>query len=163
MRVHTQTAPLPYEVVKESCRRLTPDQMKELRDILALQIDAVERTSYSREEVMWFDALHLAISKSIGTIRGTYSAMRKTDLYPRFRASMKVVEEFTRSCDMGRLSTPQRKKWYNLLAEVLVTWCDGLDAPMTFKLVVNQAERIPGLVDKSFPGYVEAKLIKKIL
>lgn len=67
-----------------------------------------------------------------------------------------------RASRLQDLTVPERLLAYRLLAGLLVDYADDLSrrtgAPLSLRLVTSCADKLAGVFDQAFPGYVAAGL-----
>lgn len=54
-------------------------------------------------------------------------------------------------------------KLYNLSIEIVINWVIDCEIPLCLSTVVNNIDKIPGLINKQFPGYLENNLCHLII
>lgn len=148
--------------LKDSLRSLSKAELKEVADY-ALMLSVETGQGYDRGEEMLYESLGLAIKAATNEVPMPFTALRKGTMYPKFREVRKQIEDFVTSSGIGKLSTPERKKFYNTIARVLVERVQELDVPVGLKTVMNQAAGISGHFDRAFPGYIASGLVRHII
>lgn len=148
--------------LKDALRALSKTELKEVADY-ALMLSVDTGQGYDRGEEMLYESLRLAIREVTNDDSMPFTAMRKGTMYPKFKEVRKQIEDFVTTSGVGKLSTPERKKFYNTIARVLVERVQELDVPVGLKTVMNQAAGVNGHFDRAFPGYIAAGLVRRII
>lgn len=50
-----------------------------------------------------------------------------------------------------------------LLTKLLTEWLEKINVPLSYRTLINNLDRIPSLVDESFPGYGKAGLLPAVV
>ena len=148
--------------LKEALRALPKTELKEIADY-ALMLSVETGQGYDRGEEMLYESLCLAIREVTNEQGMPFTAMRKGTMYPKFREVRKQIEDFISSSGVGKLSTPEKKKFFNTICRVLVERVQELDVPVGLKTVMNQAAGVGGHFDRAFPGYIASGLVRRII
>lgn len=157
------------EVVKGLCRALDVRQRKEVRDYIAY-LDKEQKQnlltstrtgqSLERDEEMWADSLEQLLGEALGTPPS--ARHRSAAILGSLRDSFAVVQAFVQAAGLMQQVSYNRKVIYNLLAGFVVEYSKQLaakiGAPLSFKFVLQNVERLPALFDRAYPGYVQAGL-----
>lgn len=157
------------EKIKELCRALDVRQRKEVRDYIAY-LDKEQKQilltstrtgqSLSRDEEMLADSLEQLLAEALGTPR--QARHRPAAILASLRDCYATVEAFVQAAGLSRNKSYDRKALYNLLAGMLVDYSRQLaakiGAPLSFKFVLQNTDKIPALFDRAYPGYAASGL-----
>lgn len=121
------------------------------------------RPGSSREQEQWAQAVHEALLAAAGAGAGAVPApgvVRGLVTAPKAWAP---VRDFMHAAGLAdRLKSGESLKFFRLLARLLVEdtedFCHAARVPFGPKLVAQRAERIGGVFDQAFPGYVRSGL-----
>jgi len=157
------------EVVKGLCRTLDVRQRKEVRDYIAYLdkeqgqanlLSARAGQALERDEEMWADSLEQTLGEALGSPPS--ARKRSPAILGSLRASYAVVGAFVQALGIVQPVSYNRKVLYNLLAGFVVEYAKQLaakiGAPLTFKFVLQNVEKLPALFDRAYPGYAQAGL-----
>lgn len=141
---------------------LTAADRLALLDQLALQNQMAAKAAASPDLDMWAEGVRMALDDAIGGAEGQYGALLvKRLLAPS--ASWRPVEAFMASSKLGGgLQRTERMAVYYMLARLLVDdaerACEWTGAPLSAKVVAQRTDRLAGVFEQSFPGYLASGL-----
>lgn len=143
-------------------------ERKEVMDYLRLldsqeQVGAPEK---DRELMLWTESLAMEMERV---------TRHRPRLFPlpvamsgSIRTAFNTVSEFLNSAGLiGEGKTYDLQLIYQLTSQLMVQHARNIagrgNFPISVKLVLNTATKLPGLFDSAFPGYLEAGMTKVIL
>ena len=135
-------------------------------DYLALRKQSKRKSDLTgnRDRDLW----HMAVIEALDNVLRTGESLPPTlavvnKLYSGHYAS---VESFVAKSFPG-LKATEKMACYRILADLLVRHADYVakkaHIPLSAKLVFNCVDKLPGLIDNAFPGYIESGLISMII
>lgn len=114
---------------------------------------------------MWADSLEQLLGQALGSPPAP--RMRPPTILGSLRDSYKAVELFVQAAGLFRTASYDRKATYNLLAGLVVEYAKQLaakiGAPLSFKFVLQNVEKLPALFDRAYPGYVASGLASIVI
>ena len=161
------------EKVKELCRGLDVRQRKEVRDYIsyldrehnqASLLSVRTSQSLTRDEEMWADSLEQSLAFELGTPHRTAQVRlyRAPATLSSLKDSYAIVHAFVQGTGMVKSMSYHRKALYEMLAGLVVTYSKQLaakiGAPLSFRFVLQNVDKLPALFDRAYPGYAQAGL-----
>jgi hypothetical protein len=147
--------------IKKVMSGLSPSEIQEVVDY-GLYLQSTKGKTYNREEELLFDA-YVTLLKKEGVAMIPYQKFKSSNSYQRLRESFKTIEHFINQ-NFDSLTITQRMKFYHIVLTQMVEYVRRLpDVPVSFNTVSVHSDKVAGLVDAAFPGYIRSKLFKKIL
>ena len=154
--------------IKEQIESLSKSERKEVSDhILYLnQGKAVTSTTIQdRDLAMWGESLAAELKRVTGEGTGTFPG--NPTLRKLLVGGYAPVLQATTASGIDRYGSADRKMWYGLLSKLLIehslTIAAFVKAPVCMKFILQQTDKVPGLVENAFPGYIRAGLVGVVI
>lgn len=152
------------------------NEASKYEDVLAqaLQLNAVERRSlmaelsladqrggsdeWARDKEMWAIAVHEALQTALGPSDGAVQGPALVRRVMAASAAWAPVLDVIQAMGRDKMEVVERMAVYRFLAVLLVDRSREVarhaKAPLSLKLVSNNAGNLRGIFDRSFPGYL---------
>jgi hypothetical protein len=87
-----------------------------------------------------------------------YALFKKNSLFGKFCEQLEMISPFTEVM-ANTVTKTQMFGSFVYFTEMVMEDIDNQGIPVSLRTVINHLDTLPGLVDRSFPGYTQAGLI----
>jgi hypothetical protein len=155
---------LSVSELKKCVGALNETSQQELLDFLLLQkMNRKQTSDQDRKLAMLMDSLTVELGKLLGNSNRVFPLPQLPDV----RKMFKQVEALMLDLKMSECDVRDTKAMYNVVARVLVQHASVVSnkakIPVTMKLVLQTNTTLHALLDNSFPGYLQAGLMRSVL
>jgi hypothetical protein len=142
----------------EELSQLSEKELKEVQKLssLLLQGDGTS-TREGKDEEMVHDAICSELSERI-----PYRILPRASHYKEFKAKASELAEWVRE-NLEPKTKLERKKGLSILIRILCRWLRDCNVPLSHRALTRNLQKVPGLVDREFPGYLESGLLPIVL
>ncbi len=141
---------------------LTPEELRELRARAGLLLqNSTASSGDSIDEEVLADVLADELrAKSIRV--PVYGVLKRMHHYKAFHEAAPLVEAFTTAHVRPRTKA-ERRVAYTVFVRMVVRYMESARIPVSHKAACQQLRRVPEIVERQFPGYVENGLLRSIV
>ena len=141
----------------EAVGSLTGSERNQIRAVLALLApgDAeATRGQSDATEMLWN-----AVRTVVGPHFQTLGVVKKMGFGSKVRIGAEATANYTTRY-MPKLTHTERIAAYRHMVRALLVWMEGRNMPITPKTVAYSLATLPEAVDRQFPGYAEAGMLR---
>lgn len=149
---------MQYSEIAKEIRSLNKKDLKSLKTLVNYLLDSQDE---SKNLLLFYDTL-VEEARNKGIYLTYHSKFKKSSHYASFKEKFDQLEEFTELVAKD-FSLRQRKALYRLYAKLLINALQKSKTEVNMIICSMSIDRIPALVSKSFPGYVESGLLPMLL
>ncbi len=88
--------------------------------------------------------------------------MLSPTLVNQLEASLDLINVFINK-NAPSVTKGQRRVLYRVFVRALYSWLIEADIPVNSKTLITNLDKLPGIVDRAFPGYIQAGLLGAIV
>lgn len=143
--------------------KLKDKELADLRAQVALEYERRTASSSSRTQLLFYESVKNALAK-YGIQCPPFTAVKKnSQVWQKFVIAQRKADDFLLAA-LGTPSDVEKGRAYHRLSSLVVMRCRAFpEAPTSFNLVLSQYEHVGAVFESAFPGYVAARLAKKVL
>ena len=152
-----------YDDALAALPTMTPTQ---LRQVQARTIFLLATTGGSAGIEEERRALYQTISDVLKSLHlknsPPWAVFKKNRFYNHYNTSYDLLEDFMVENFEG-MSTPERIQFYRLVLRILVRDLKRIGVEVSIGSITTNLGRVPSLIDRAFPGYIESGMMSKVL
>jgi len=144
--------------------KLTAQELREI-ELLAEQYRSRKGLGKMRaEDELLYTTLIEVLAYKTKTVYMPFPIFQKNQitLFKKFKTVSLDLDTWIKDQFPGVTRT-QKRRLYSIFSELVIDFIDSGPIPLSVKTVINSFQYLPGLIDKSFPGYLEAGLLDSLL
>lgn len=139
--------------------KLSSTELKEVNDKLSvlksLKPSKNDEDRNNTDLSLFYDTIISKLHAEIGYRKQPLDSFRKKDGYKKLKDAFEFVNDFIETALKAKPNRREKQKGYMLFAKLLVKdEKNHPGVPLSLKLILNNYENFPGLVDRSYPGYL---------
>lgn len=157
-----------YDLAKELVAKLDQDQLAGLSHHIeffqknkSFTTVMIPRT----EDICLFENIKIILAQRVNTNYPPISVwlLKFPNTYRTLRTRATEIEEFIAANFKPGLSRSQKNKLYVIFSSVVATRIEQTRVPLSLTTTLSFFNNLPGLIDKSFPGYIQSGLLDALL
>jgi len=154
----------PAQQIKQLLIKLTAQELREI-ELLAEQYRSRKGLGKIRaEDELLYSTLIEVLSYKTKSVYSPFPIFKKNqiNLFKKFK-DVSLELDFWIKKHFPNVTRTQKRRLYTIFVELVVDFIDAGPVPLGVKTVINSFQYLPGLIDKSFPGYLEAGVLELLL
>jgi hypothetical protein len=147
----------------EALPELSKVDLKTVRDTASFLLggDSGKEGVHQSDDTL-FNAMANQLSKNGLRTEFNYNTFKKSKSHVGWATTRKELADFVSRC-FGNISKTEEVSLYNLLFDLLITDLKKRGAPLTVSVLAINANRLPEVFERSFPGYISSGLAHVVL
>lgn len=135
---------------------LKEEELKNIRTRIDFLLSSKKGTEKkSTEEIQFYTLLTNEIERRLKKKPSPFPVFKKQAIYKKFKKTFEEMLEYRKDCTGGILLDKKMRGSFNSLAiGVVLGDFDDSPIPLSMTTALTTFANLPGLLDRSFPGYV---------
>jgi len=152
---------MPYDEIKRNLRGLSYEELSELV-VLANTLLAAKPL---REVPIELDLAYRAFVSSLQDKMGLVPSMMvlKKQTLVEVRNALTFLLDWLKNACGGSISKTEIQPFFYLFGELLVEFLEERKVPLSLLAMIRQVKTVPSLVDKAFPSYIRAGVLRQVV
>lgn len=109
----------------------------------------------------FYDVIQSCLLKELGIEKRAFSIFKKSNNFNKFKKSYKDLDVYMKSININNKKSINYK-FYLLFIKLLIDWLQECNIPISLSTVINNMNKIPGLLNQAYPDYIKNGLIHLI-
>lgn len=153
-----------YDNIYNNLHHLTTEEWEELSKRLTFLLTAKKKEKLRLGEEAFYTIIDNELSKKLKTKRFPFQRFKRTNNYKLLGETFEVALDYMEVVfEKEKLTRVKRLQFYLIAARIVLQDQETSPAPLSIRTMLNGFKLLPGLIDRSFPGYARSGVLSMIL
>lgn len=135
------------------------NEVKNKAEFLLIDKQKIEKDNIRLQQ--FYGVVQEIISEKLKINKISYRAFRCRSNFNKFKKSYKDLNEYMKVIKIKNKKATYYK-FYFIFVNLLINWLQKCKIPISMNTIINNIDKIPGLIDQAYPEYIQNDLIHLI-
>ena len=156
--------PRLYEEINNRLPRLSQEELVELSKRIQFLMSTKKRKTNPVDEDAFYSILGNELKRKIRYKAPPLPVFKKTADYKLFSQVFEdTLDYMSEVFKRERITRPKKLHFYLIATKIVLSDCEGSPVPLSMRSLLTSYKLLPGLIDRSFPGYAQSGLLPMLL